>query len=210
MDYFFHQIQRKTRKPAENSVEWRFFIIPRGSFRPWFPMRMERSVESHENIQSFREIGAGWWFPSIPPFDLPAFWTVQEITRPSRNHRFSRIDQKPRTRVTEFLSKILSKMKIPCFSSKTCSVESLIRLRDERTAKIMNFLRNSLKKHRFDLGKSPANWKTSNFIKKSIDLTSVFPLSTRFAKNDVPQSLWFPTFERHFFYTSRNVAVAPV
>ena len=118
MDYFFHQIQRKTRKPAENSVEWRFFIIPRGSFRPWFPLRMERSVESHENIQSFREIGAGWWFPSIPPFDLPAFWTVQEITRPSRNHRFSGIDQKPRTRVTEFLSKFLSKMEIPCFSLK--------------------------------------------------------------------------------------------
>ena len=72
------------------------------------------------------------------------------------------------------------------------------------------FLRNSLEKHRFDLGKSPANWKTLNFIQKSIDLTSVFPLPPRFAKNDVPQSLWFPTFELRFFDTSRNVAVAPV
>ena len=50
----------------------------------------------------FLKLGALQKFPCIPPLNSPAFWAVQEITWPPRIHRFLGIEQKPRTRVTEF------------------------------------------------------------------------------------------------------------
>ena len=210
MGIFFHQIPWKSRNPPENSFEWRFLSFREVHFAPVFPcewsgpwnhMRTSKVFGKSERVDDFlqfRPLICLLFERSKKSHDLQEIIDFPELIK-NLVHVSRNIFQNS-----------CRKWKIPCFHQKTCSVESLIRLRDERTARIMRFLQNSLKKHRFDLGKSPANWKTLNFIQKSIDLTSVFPLSTRFSKNDVPQSLWFPTFERHFFDTSRNVAVAPV
>ena len=86
----------------QKQVEQWFLTIPHNSFRLCFALRMERSVDSHETIHFFLKLGALQKFPCIPPLNSPAFWAVQEITWPPRIHRFLGIEQKPRTRVTEF------------------------------------------------------------------------------------------------------------
>ena len=102
MDNFSHQISWKPWFLSKKQVEQRFLTIPHGSFRLCFALRMERSVDSHETIHFFLKLGALRKFPCIPPLNSPAFWAVQEITWPPRIHRFLGIEQKPRTRVTEF------------------------------------------------------------------------------------------------------------
>ena len=99
---FFIKFHGNLDFSPKKQVEQRFLTIPHGSFRLCFALRMERSVDSHETIHFFLKLGALRKFPCIPPLNSPAFWAVQEITWPPRIHRFLGIEQKPRTRVTEF------------------------------------------------------------------------------------------------------------
>ena len=75
------------------------------------------------------------------------------------------------------------------FHKKRRSRRPQIRLRDRRPGNFTLFLRILQEKHRFDIGKSPANVISLKFIEIYIDLTSVKALPRRFGKSTLPQTL---------------------
>ena len=118
MNHFSHQISWNSWFLSKKQVVHSFLTIPHSSFRLCFALRMERSVDSHEIMHFHLKIGALQKFRCIPPLNLPAFWAAQEITWPPENHWFLGIEQKPRTRVTEFHQDFSRNSQKSCFSWK--------------------------------------------------------------------------------------------
>ena len=157
MAIFFHKIPRKSKNPPENSFEWRFSSFREVHFALVFPcewsgrwnhMRTSKVFRKSERVDDslqFRPLICLLFERSKKSHDLQEIIDFPELIK-NLVHVSRNIFQNS-----------CRKWKFHVFRQKTCSVESLIRLRDERPAKIMIF--------------SEIHWK-------NIDLTSVKALPT--------------------------------